>query len=332
MPTIVSARSTGTRPNRSSTGPPSTRAAVIATVNTPNTIAPVVSSYPCPSTTARASQSFADPSANDMPSMMTPMRSSRTSPHTERLSRSRSVQGGRGASVCRSSPTSARRGTKRTATTTATAMSTAMIARCTETERAMADAAAASAAPATVPNEKNACMRGMTVLPISRSASAPSTFIMTSTVPLPKPKSARPMTTSGTDGSTEPPTPTSTRPTDTVTSAPIMPARAPSLARSHGAAMSPRTEAIDPERMTSPTPCVLSPVSSRIAGMRATQLASDSPLRKKIAKIALRHAESSRVGRPDSVVWRGVSVIVPASWSGSRVSRRESNRFDSVVL
>ena len=60
-----------------------------------------------------------------------------------------------------------------------------MTPKCTETERATADAAAASPAPATVPNEKKACMSGMTVLPISRSASAPSTFIITSTAPLP---------------------------------------------------------------------------------------------------------------------------------------------------
>ena len=64
-----------------------------------------------------------------------------------------------------------------------------------------ADAAAATPAPATVPKLKKACMSGMSVLPISRSASAPSTFIITSTAPLPNPNSTSPITTSGTDGS-----------------------------------------------------------------------------------------------------------------------------------
>ena len=97
-----------------------------------------------------------------------------------------------------------------------------------------------------------------------------------------------------TDGAIEPPMPTSTRPTATVMSTPAMPRRAPNRAMSQGAAMRPRIEAIDPARMTRPTPCVLSPTSSRIAGRRATQLARLSPERKKIVKIALRQATSSR--------------------------------------
>ncbi len=121
-----------------------------------------------------------------------------------------------------------------------------MTPRWIATEMPRADAAAARPAPATVPKLKKACMSGMSVLPISRSASAPSTFIITSTAPLPNPNSASPITTSGTDGRIEPPMPTETRPTDTVTSTPIMPARAPTRAISHGAAMRPRTGADRP--------------------------------------------------------------------------------------
>ena len=140
-------------------------------------------------------------------------------------------------------------------------------------------------APATVPKLKKACMSGMSVLPISRSASAPSTFIITSTAPLPKPNRHEP------DHDERDRRQRSSRrcrrgrgrPT-TVTSTPIMPARAPTRAISHGAAMRPRTAAIEPARMTRPTPCVLSPVSSRTAGRRATQLARLSPERKKIGE------------------------------------------------
>ena len=132
--------------------------------------------------------------------------------------------------------------------------------------------------------------------------------------------------TSGTEGSTEPPMPTKTRPADTMQSAAIMPTRAPNRASSHGAEMSPRIEPIAPVRMTSPTPCVFSPVSSRIAGMRATHVAMLSPLRKKIANTALRHATSSRVGRAAAAVGFGVSVIASASSSSGGNIRVESIR------
>ena len=193
----------------------------------------------------------------------------------------------------------------------------------------MADATAASPAPATVPKLKNACMSGITVLRSSRSASAPSTFIITSTAPLPKPNNARPITTSGTDGAMDPPMPTSTRPTATVTSTPVMPSRAPKRAMSHGAAMSPRIEAMDPARMTSPTPWVERSTSSRMAGRRATQLARLRPERKKIVNIALRHALSSRLGRAASAVSGGVPVIFSASSCAARSCG--SNRFDTPI-
>ena len=73
--------------------------------------------------------------------------------------------------------------------------------------------------------------------------------------------------------------------------------------------------------MTSPTPCVLSPTSSRIAGRRATQLARLSPERKKIAKIAFRQATSSRRGACGSACValgnRGVVVSVHADITAS---------------
>ena len=70
---IARMRSVQTRPNRSTTGPPSARPAVIATENTVSAMAPWASVPLCPSTTASGSQSFAPPSANAMPSMMTPI-------------------------------------------------------------------------------------------------------------------------------------------------------------------------------------------------------------------------------------------------------------------
>ena len=103
--------------------------------------------------------------------------------------------------------------------------------------------------------------------------------------------------------------------------------------------------------MTSPTPCVLRPTSSRTAGMRATQLARLRPERKKIAKIAFRQATSSRAGAADVAATRvsssaaclrlscshgvcGVSVVrhyclvVEVVWS---VARIDSTRIDSTV-
>ena len=201
-----------------------------------------------------------------------------------------------------------------------------MTARWIVIEMPRADAAAATPAPATVPKLKKACMSGISVLPISRSASAPSTFIITSTAPLPNPKSTSPITTRGTDGRSDPPTPTKTRPTETVTSTPIMPARAPNRAISHGAAMRPSTDPAAPPRMTSPTPCVLRPVSSRTTGMRATQLAMLRPERKKIAKTALRHARSSRRGRAAPESPPRVSSPAAVGGAGCRRARPERVR------
>ena len=109
-----------------------------------------------------------------------------------------------------------------------------------------------------------------------------------------------------------------------------MPARAPNRAISHGAAMRPSTDPAAPPRMTSPTPCVLRPVSSRTTGMRATQLAMLRPERKKIAKTALRHARSSRSGRaapespPPGTVAEHRRAESVSWWARLRVHARRS--------
>ena len=56
-------------------------------------------------------------------------------------------------------------------------------------------AAAPSAAPRMVPPLNNAWNNGITVRSSARSLAAPSTFIETSHVPIPRPNSARPLTT-----------------------------------------------------------------------------------------------------------------------------------------
>ena len=75
------------------------------------------------------------------------------------------------------------------ATITATAI------RCTVTETPSTIIAEPPSAPATVPMLKPAWKRGMIERPTRRSTSAPSTFIATSQVPLPKPRKNRPMIT-----------------------------------------------------------------------------------------------------------------------------------------
>ena len=66
------------------------------------------------------------------------------------------------------------------------------------TETPSAIIAEPPSAPATVPTLKPAWKRGMIERPIRRSTSAPSTFIATSQVPLPKPRRNRPTTTGAT--------------------------------------------------------------------------------------------------------------------------------------
>ncbi len=75
----------------------------------------------------------------------------------------------------------------RTAIRTVARATTAMRMRCTGTGTANPAATTPSPAPMIAPKEKPAWKRGITVRPMRRSTSAPSTFMATSQTPLPKP-------------------------------------------------------------------------------------------------------------------------------------------------
>ena len=77
-------------------------------------------------------------------------------------------------------------------------MIAATASRCAVTEMPSAIISEPPSAPATVPTLNPAWKRGMIERPIRRSTSAPSTFIATSQVPLPKPSRNRPATTGAT--------------------------------------------------------------------------------------------------------------------------------------
>jgi hypothetical protein len=88
-----------------------------------------------------------------------------------------------------------RAGTPAWVTKAITTISPAMTDVCTSTFSPTVTASAPSPAPTTVPKLKNAWNSGRIVLPTCFSIAAPSTFIMTSTAPLPRPNSTSPPTT-----------------------------------------------------------------------------------------------------------------------------------------
>ena len=115
-----------------------------------------------------------------------------------------------------------------------------------------------------------------------------STFIMTSTQPLPKPKSTMPMRTTGTEPKTVAPRPTSAMPVANVSIARSIPRRAPVRAMTAGLVEMPRMDATPMPRRIRPT-CALSRSSaSLIPGTREAQVAIERPLARKMAKIAVR--------------------------------------------
>ncbi len=164
------------------------------TENTVRPSAPIACVVPWPSTMPSASQSFAPPSANAMPSMITPSAYVRGSRHADSDVWSRSRQW-RFSAASTGSIVICRAGTIAWVTNAMTAITTAMTDVCTRTLRPTATASAPRPAPITVPKLKNAWNSGRIVLPTCFSIAAPSTFIITSTAPLPSPNSTRPPTT-----------------------------------------------------------------------------------------------------------------------------------------
>ena len=179
----------------------------------PKTSAPVALSTPWPSTMASASQSLADPSAKAMPSTINPI--SRVRRSRQIASRERQPVVADPASACcayRRFGRAVAAGSgcrKRMESSTAAIINAPMTARCTTIGDAGQLGGGAEQPPRMVPPLNKAWNSGMTVRPSARSLAAPSTFIETSHIPMPRPKSASPVTTSAAHRHAWRPTPVS---------------------------------------------------------------------------------------------------------------------------
>ena len=152
--------------------------------------------------------------------------------------------------------------------------------------------AAPRPAPVTVPMLQAAWNRGKIARPSSCSTAAPCTFMATSQVPLPKPKTNSPAATSGMPSPV--PTAASAMPAaaarDMMTTVRVSPSQL-TISPDSGV---PRVDpAARKSKMRPRTPGVICS-SARTCGIRAAQLANRKPLPKKTAKTALRAARTSR--------------------------------------
>src|SRR5664279_4118624 len=287
---MADTRSTGTRPNLSSRNTPPTRPAVMAVTKIPNTMAPVALSTPWPSTIASASQSFAEPSAKAMPSTITPMSRVRRSFQMASRDFQPLLPSAAPSDSVPDSPDvangSGRR--KRTDTSTAPTITAPTTARWTTIGTPNCSAAAPIPAPTMVPKLNEAWNSGITVRPSARSLAAPSTFMATSQMPLPRPNSVNPMTTSGVIVVVAP-TPTMTIPRPAPVTLPAIVASEPNLAMTWLDRVNPTMAPTATPKTIKPISNVLAPNESRIAGVRAIQLARPMPESAKITKTALRH-------------------------------------------
>ena len=158
---------------------------------------------------------------------------------------------------------------------TTTATTTAAATRCTATGTPSATIAAPPSAPATVPTLNPAWKRGMIATPRRCSTAAPSTFMATSQVPLPKPMRKRPTTTGGIPAgypSATTASPTATQQAITVTVRAV-PSRVTTTPASGSATREPRATASS----TSPSVDGDACSASRSCGMREAQVAKPNP-------------------------------------------------------
>ncbi len=286
--TAMLPQSTGSRPKVSSSTVPVTRPVVIAATNRANAAAPSHAGAPYPSTIATPSQSLATPSVSAMARTMTPIMRVRGS--VQALS---AWLGRASASACGSTARNPRtEAAPSSATSTATAPTCHPIPTPTNVTKAP------TAAPATVPRLKAAWKRGMIERPSSRSTSAPSTFIATSQVPVPRPTRNRPTAVTGTVSRTPTPTATSSSPAASNSVAPITTRRAPKRCTVPPDVGSAMTDPIDTASSSSPSCAGPRSSACRTDGMREAQVANAKPLRKNVAITALRAVSSSRVAVP----------------------------------
>src|SRR5689334_7823407 len=134
--------------------------------------------------------------------------------------------------------------------------------------------------------------------PSSRSTSAPSTFIATSQVPVPRPTISRPRAATGTDPSAPPPRPRSSSPRPSTRVAATTVRRAPNRAMLPPAVGRDATEPMEPASRNSPSWPGPRSRSCRMDGIREAQVEKAKPLRKKVASTALRAVTTSRVAVP----------------------------------
>ena len=168
------------------------------------------------------------------------------------------------------------------------------------------------AAPATVPRLNDAWNRGITERPISRSTSAPSTFIDTSQVPVPNPTRNSPAAVTGTDSNSPTLTATVIRPTASTSDPAITTRRAPKRCTEPPVDGSATTAPIEAASRSSPSLAGLRSRACRTDGIREAQVAKAKPLRKKVASTALRAVTTSRVTVPVERLTRGAYSLDPA--------------------
>ena len=263
---------------------------VMVTTKMPNIAAPTVSLTPYPSTVANGSQSSAAPSAKPIPSTIRPISRVRGSFHTANRS---AVDSFGWAPLARPTPA----GTSRTAGMTATTRITAATPRWTPIETPRMVASTPRAAPVRVPMLYMAWKIGITVRPRSRSLAAPATFIDTSQVPKPRPKTSSPANTTP-DEARLAPTATTTRPRAAVSNAIRITGRAPKRPIRAPAETRPKMAPPAMAKISQPMCPVEAPSTSRTAGVRDTQAARANPQAAKTTNMAFRQTRaSSRAGR-----------------------------------
>ena len=113
------------------------------------------------------------------------------------------------------------------------------------------------------PNDQAACINGISVLPAARSTAAPSTLIITSTAPIPKPTITNPAVVTATEWATPAPTPIMAIAAPTNHRVAQIPRREPSHDTNADDAPKPATEPTVTPARTRPTAALPSPRSAR---------------------------------------------------------------------
>ena len=177
-----------------------------------------------------------------------------------------------------------------------TAMSkiTAATARWTPTEIPRRVASTPRAAPVRVPMLYMAWKIGITVRPRTRSLAAPATFIDTSQVPKPRPKTSSPANTMPEEARPAP-IATTTRPSAAVIKAIRITGRAPNRPIKAPAETRPKMAPPAMAKISQPMCPVDAPSPSRTAGVRDTQAARANPQAAKTTNMAFRQTRASTV-------------------------------------